>query len=59
MFSYYTDKDYKHAFMYTKLRRGLLEFRVLDEFDYVRWLNDGTIQKDPRIVYQMGSKAND
>ena len=46
-FRYYNEKDYKNAYMYTKLQRGLFEYRVLDEFDYVQWLNDGTIQADP------------
>lgn len=45
-FSYYTENDYREAYMYTKIRRGLLEYRVLDEFDYVQWLNDGTIQQN-------------
>ena len=48
-FSYYTDADYKNAYMYTKLRRGLLEYSVLDEFDYVQWLNDGLIQRNPEF----------
>ena len=48
-FSYYTEKDYKSAYMYTKVHKGLLEYRVLDEFDYVQWLNTGTIQKNPRF----------
>lgn len=46
-FSYYTTDSYKNAYMYTKVKRGLLEYRILDEFDYVRWLNDGTICKNP------------
>lgn len=46
-FDYYNEKDFKVAYMYTKLRRGLMEYRVLDEFDYVQWLNDGTIRKNP------------
>ncbi len=46
-FRYYTEADYKNAYMYTKIRRGLREYRVLDEFDYVQWLNDGTIRRNP------------
>lgn len=47
--SYYTEKDYRNAFLYTFVRRGLLQYRVLDEFDYVTWLNTGIIRRDPRF----------
>lgn len=46
-FSYYNENDFKNAYMYTKVKRGLFEYRILDEFDYVKWLNDGTIQHNP------------
>ena len=49
-FSYYNEADYKNAYMYTKIRRGLLEYRVLDEFDYVQWLNDGTIRQNESFM---------
>lgn len=44
-FTYYTEADYVVAYMYTPIRRGLLEYRVLDEFDYVTWLNSGKIER--------------
>ena len=44
-FSYYTKEDYVIAYMYTLVRKGLLEYRILDEFDCVRWLNSGEIRK--------------
>lgn len=47
--SYYTEKDYRNAFLYTFVRRGLLQYRVLDEFDYVTWLNTSIIRRDPRF----------
>ena len=31
--------------MYQFRRRGLLYFRVLDEFDFVHWLNTGVIRR--------------
>lgn len=43
--SYYTEADYRTAHMYTFVRRGLLQYRVLDEFDYVHWLNTGRIRR--------------
>ena len=45
--SYYSEGAYKVAHMYTFVRRGLLQYRVLDEFDYVHWLNTGTIRRNP------------
>ena len=33
--------------MYTFVRRGLLQYRVLDEFDFVHWLNTGEIRRNP------------
>lgn len=31
--------------LYDPIRRGILEYEGIDEFDYVQWLNDGTIQR--------------
>lgn len=45
--SYYTEADFRPAHMYTFVRRGLLQYRVLDEFDYVHWLNTGVIRRNP------------
>ena len=45
--SYYTEADYQVAFMYTFVSQGLLQYRVLDEFDYVHWLNTGIIRRNP------------
>ena len=45
--SYYTEDDFRIAFMYTFVSRGLLQYRVLDEFDYVHWLNTGLIRRNP------------
>lgn len=42
-FHYYTKDLYKNGYMYTAKKKGLAEYRVLDEFDYVKWLNDGSI----------------
>lgn len=49
-FHYYNETDYKNAYMYQPIRRGLLEYRILDEFDYVQWLNDGTIQPNATFL---------
>ena len=43
--SYYTPERYRTAYMYTFLRKGLLTYRVLDEFDCVHWLNTGGIRR--------------
>ena len=48
-FSCYTPEDYQTGFLYRSIRRGLSEYRILDEFDYVQWLNDGTIRKNPHF----------
>lgn len=45
--SYYTERDFRPAHMYTFVRRGLLQYRILDEFDYVHWLNTGVIRRSP------------
>ena len=47
--SYYTESEYRTAFMYTFVRRGLFQYRVLDEFDYVTWLNCGRIRRNPQF----------
>lgn len=31
--------------LYDPIRKGLLEYEGIDEFDYVLWLNDGTIRQ--------------
>ncbi len=31
--------------LYAPIRRGLLEYQGIDEFDYVQWLNDGIIRR--------------
>lgn len=45
--SYYTEAAFRPGYMYTFIRRGLLQYRVLDEFDYVHWLNTGIIRRNP------------
>ena len=45
--SYYTPEKYVEALMYRGKRKGLREYLILDEFDFVQWLNDGTIQHNP------------
>ena len=43
--SYYTPDSYRTAYMYEFRRKGLLYYRILDEFDFVHWLNTGIIRR--------------
>ena len=44
-FSFYNKEKYKNGCLYSSFKRGLAEYRCLDEFDYTEWLNNGKIQK--------------
>lgn len=48
-FSYYTEKLYNVGNVYNSFNVGLAQYRWLDEFDYVTWLNSGQIQCDDYI----------
>lgn len=48
-FNYYTPERYKSGYLYNGVKKGLAHFMVLDEFDYVKWLNSGIISKT-RII---------
>ena len=43
-FSFYTPEKYVSGCLYRNTWRGMEAHHWMDEFDYVRWLNDGTIQ---------------
>lgn len=44
-FSYYTPECFKSGYIYNMVRKGLAQYRVLDEFDFVHWLNCGEIRR--------------
>lgn len=33
--------------MYGNVMKGLGQYRMPDEFDYITWLNEGEIQRNP------------
>ena len=43
-FSFYTPEKYVSGCLYYNKWTGAEAHHWMDEFDYVRWLNDGTIQ---------------
>ncbi len=45
--------------LYAPIRRGLLEFQGIDEFDYVQWLNDGTIRRTDIRLQEEGDPGHD
>ena len=47
--SYYTKELHVVGNVYNSLNIGLAQYRWLDEFDYVTWLNSGTIQSNDTI----------
>ena len=49
-FSFYTPEDYVSGCLYRNVWKGAEAHHWMDEFDYVRWLNDGTIQRTDLIV---------
>ncbi len=57
-FSFYTRERFQEGYLYQRIRHGLLEYRALDEFDYVQWLNDGTIQKNPHFPWKNHLECN-
>lgn len=46
-FDGYTEEKFKSGLLYNNIRRGLETYAVMDEFDFVTWLNEGTIQRNP------------
>lgn len=46
-FDGYTEEKFVSGLLYNNIRRGLETYAVMDEFDFVTWLNDGTIQRNP------------
>lgn len=44
-FGYYTPERYKSGYLYNTVRKGLTQYRVLDEFDFVQWLNSGELRR--------------
>lgn len=49
-YSFYTKERHGDGVLYRKIKRGLLEYQWMDEFDFITWLNNGTIQKSDLIV---------
>lgn len=43
--SFYTAERFMSGAMYNNTQRGIFRYHWMDEFDYVRWLNDGVIEK--------------
>lgn len=41
------DENYTSGKIYGNVMRGLGQYRYLDEFDYITWLNEGKIQRNP------------
>lgn len=48
-FDGYTPEKFKSGLLYNNIRKGLETYAVMDEFDFVTWLNDGTIQRNPEF----------
>ena len=48
-FSFYTNELYEEANVYNTINFGLGQYRWLDEFDYITWLNICKIQTDTRV----------
>lgn len=48
-FSFYTNELYVEANVYNSFYYGMAQYRWLDEFDYIAWLNSGKIQIDDRM----------
>lgn len=42
--SFYNQHDWVNGAMYKNIQKGIFRYHWMDEFDYIQWLNDGTIQ---------------
>ena len=56
-FEYTDPRKGRTGQLYASVRKGLLEYRALDEFDYVAWLNRGVIQRD-RFFARLNQRMN-
>jgi len=45
-FSFYTKEKHRDGVLYRKTYRGLREAQAFEEFDYIQWLNDGSVRRD-------------
>lgn len=52
VFSFYTPRHYKSGCLYNNVWKGIYVHHWMDEFDYVTWLNDGTVKKSNFTVFQ-------
>ena len=43
--SFYTAERFMSGAMYNNIQRGIFRYQLMDEFDYVSWLNNGSIGK--------------
>lgn len=48
-FDCYTPEKYRSGMLYDNIRRGIETYAVMDEFDFVAWLNEGKIQRNPEF----------
>ena len=46
-FSFYTEEAFSSGCVYNPVNKGLVEYKWMDEFDFIAWLNEGKIQKNP------------
>ena len=57
-FSFYTEDRYVEGNIYNMFNIGVYQYRWLDEFDYVTWLNSGIIQTDRYISRHIKRKTD-
>jgi len=46
-YSYYTEEKFSGGCIYNPINKGLLQYKWLDEFDFIEWLNSGKMQINP------------
>lgn len=50
--SFYSAENYVNGAMYKSIQKGMFRYHWMDEFDYVRWLNEGTIHRSAMKVVE-------
>lgn len=48
-YSFYTEEKFSSGCVYNIVNKGLVEYKWLHEFDFITWLNEGKLQKNPEF----------
>ena len=46
-YSFYTDEKFSSGCVYNPITKGHIDYKWLHEFDFIEWLNEGVLRKNP------------